>query len=53
MTGGGKNGIVARDCRGRQGPGEQVEGGNTASAVRAVEAGGNVRLFGHSVQDQN
>ena len=31
---------MARVCRGRQGPGEQVEGGKTGSAGRVVEAGG-------------
>ena len=31
---------MERGCRGRQGPGEQVEGDKTASAGRAVEAGG-------------
>ena len=34
-----RNWIIAWGCRGQQGPGEQVEGGNTASAVQAVEAG--------------
>ena len=29
---GGRNGLVVRGCRGRQGPGEKVEGGKTASA---------------------
>ena len=32
---------------------EQVEGGKTASAGRAVEAGGNGRLFVQVVQYQN
>ena len=32
---------------------EQVEGGKTASAGRAVEAGRNGRLFGQAVQDRN
>ena len=36
----GSNGLVARGYRGRQGPEEQAEGGKTASAGRAVEAGG-------------
>ena len=31
---------MGQGCRGRQGPGEQVEVGKTASAGRAVEAGG-------------
>ena len=36
----GRNGLIARGCRGQQGPGEQVEGGKTAIAGQAVEAGG-------------
>ena len=50
---GGRNGIVEWGCRGRQGPGEQVKGGKTASAGQVVEAGGNGRLFGQAVQDRN
>ena len=34
-----KNGLMARGCRGQQGPGEKAEGGKTASSGRAVEAG--------------
>ena len=33
---GGGKGLAARGCRGRQGPGEQVEVGNTASAETVV-----------------
>ena len=36
----GRNGLVAQSCRGRQGHGEKVEGGKTANAGRAMEAGG-------------
>ena len=50
---GGRNGLAARDCRGQQGPGGQVEGGKTASAGRAVEAGRNGPLLVQVVQDQN
>ena len=50
---GSRNGIAAWVCRVRQGPGEKVKGGNTASAGRAVEAGRNGRLFGQATQDQN
>ena len=50
---GDRNGPAVQGCRGRQGPGEQVEGGKTASAGRAVEAGGNERFFGQAIQDQN
>ena len=35
-----RNGLVARGCRVRQGPGEQVEGIKTASAGRAVDSSG-------------
>ena len=49
---GGRIGIAERGCRGQQGPGEQVEGGKTASAGRAAESGGNGRLFGQAVQDR-
>ena len=31
---------MERVCKGQQGPGEQVEGGKTTSAGRAVEVGG-------------
>ena len=37
---GGRNGLVARGCRGQQGPGDQVKGGNIASAGRARGGGG-------------
>ena len=51
---GGRNGLAARGCRGDgRDLGEQVEGGNTASAGRAVEAGSNGHLFGRAVQDRN
>ena len=50
---GGINGLVAKGCRGQQGPGEHVEGGNIVSEGRAVEAGGNGRLFDQAVQDWN
>ena len=49
---GGRIGIAERGCRGQQGPGEQVEGGKTASAGRAAESGRNGRLFGQAVQDR-
>ena len=32
MVKSGRNGLAAQGCRGRQGPGEQVKGGKTASA---------------------
>ena len=35
----GRNGIVERGFRGRQGPGEQVGGFKTESAGRVAEAG--------------
>ena len=41
---GGRNRLVAQGCRGREGPEDQVDGGKTASARRAVEAGGSGRL---------
>ena len=50
---GGRNGLLAQDCRGQQGPGEQVEGGKPVSAVQVVEAGGNRQLFGQAVQDHD
>ena len=50
---GGTNGPAARICRVQQGPGDQVEGGKTASAGRAVESSGNGSLFGQEFQDQN
>ena len=50
---GRRNGLAARGYRGQQGPGEQVKGGKTASAGRAVEAGRNGRLFGQVVQYRN
>ena len=34
-----RNRLLARGCRVRQGPGEQVEGGKTASAGREVGSG--------------
>ena len=42
-----------RGCRGRQGPGEKVGGGKTASAGREVEYVWNGHLFGKAVQDRN
>ena len=35
-----RNRLLVRGCRCREGPGEQVDGGKTASAGRAVEAVG-------------
>ena len=35
----GRNGLVARGCRGRQGPREQVKGGKIAIEGQAVETG--------------
>ena len=49
---GGRNGLVARGCRGLQGPEKKVKGDKTDSAGRAVEAGRNRRLFGQAVQDR-
>ena len=34
-----RNRLVVRGCMGRQGPGEKVEGGKTASAGQEVKAG--------------
>ena len=45
--------LTVQGYRGRHGPGEQVKGGNTASAGRAVEASRNEHLFNQAVQDQN
>ena len=50
---GGRNALEAQGCIGRQRPGGQVGGNNTASSVWVVEAGGNGRLFGQAVQDRN
>ena len=50
---GNRNKISAQGCRGRQGHGDQVEGGNTASTGRAVEAGRNGRLISQAVQERN
>ena len=50
---GGRNGLAARGCRGRQGPGDQVKGGKTAIPGRAVEPGRKGCLFGQAVQDRN
>ena len=50
---GGRNGLAMWDCRGQQGPKEQVEGVNTESLGQAVEAGSNGRVFVQAVQDYN
>ena len=50
---GGRNGIASRGYRGKQGHGEQVEGGKKSSAGQAVEAGDNGLLFSQAVQDHN
>ena len=50
---GGRNGLAARGCRGCHGPVDQFEGGKTVSSGRAVEAGGNERLFREAAQDRN
>ena len=39
-----RNSLAARGCRGKEGPVEQFEGGNTTIAVLYVEAGGGGRL---------
>ena len=48
-----RNRLEDQSYRCQQIPGEQVEGGNTASAGRVVEAGRTIRLFGQEVQDRN
>ena len=50
---GGRNGLTAQGYRGRNGPGEQVEGGNIESVGHAVEAVRNGRLFGQAVHNRN
>ena len=42
---GGRNRLALQVCRGREGPGEQVEGNKTARAGRKVEASGSGRLY--------